>query len=79
LTDLDMPNLGGGELIGRVRALYPHLPIVVLSAEDPIDAGRRCVALNADRFFSKPFNLDDILSFVAARFPMVASLTHETD
>ncbi|MGH1342758.1 MAG: response regulator [Nannocystales bacterium] len=73
LTDLDMPNLSGSELIGRVRALYPRIPIVVLSAEDPIDAGRRCVALNADRFFSKPVNLDDILTFVAARFAMVAS------
>lgn len=67
LTDLDMPNLGGGELIGRIRAMYPNIPIAVLSAEDPIDAGRRCVALNADRFFSKPINLDDILGFVEAR------------
>lgn len=73
LTDLDMPNIGGSELIGRVRALYPQIPIAVLSAADPIDAGRRCVALNADRFFSKPINLDDILSFVAARFPLIAS------
>ncbi len=73
LTDLDMPNVGGSELIGRIRALYPHLPIAVLSAEDPIDAGRRCVALNADRFFSKPCNLDDILTFVAARLAMAAS------
>lgn len=73
LTDLDMPNLGGSELIGRIRALYPRLPIVVLSAEDPIDAGRRCVALNADRFFSKPVNLDDVLRFVAGRLPEIAS------
>ena len=73
LTDLDMPNIGGSELIGRLRALYPQIPIAVLSAADPIDAGRRCVALNADRFFSKPINLDDILSFVAARFPPIAS------
>lgn len=73
LTDLDMPNIGGAELIGRVRALYPQIPIAVLSAADPIDVGRRCVALNADRFFSKPINLQDILSFVAARFPRIAS------
>ncbi len=67
LTDLDMPGIGGGELIGRIRARYPNMPIAVLSAEDPIDAGRRCVGLNADRFFSKPINLDDILGFVEAR------------
>ena len=68
LTDLDMPNLGGSELIIRIRAHYPHIPIIVLSAEDPVDAGRRCVALNADRFFSKPINLDDVLGFVESRF-----------
>lgn len=73
LTDLDMPNLGGSELIGRVRALYPRLPIAVLSSADPIDAGRRCVALNADRFFSKPIDLENILSFVAARLPRAGS------
>lgn len=72
LTDLDMPNLGGAELIIRIRAHYPHIPIIVLSAEDPLDAGRRCVGLNADRFFSKPINLDDILGFVESRF-MTAS------
>jgi len=68
LTDLDMPNLGGSELIVRIRAHYPHIPIIVLSAEDPVDAGRRCVGLNADRFFSKPINLDDVLGFVESRF-----------
>ncbi len=73
LTDLDMPNLGGSELIVRIRARFPHIPIVVLSAEDPVDAGRRCVGLNADRFFSKPINLDDILGFVEARFTPAAS------
>ena len=73
LTDLDMPNLGGSELIGRIRARYPHMPIAVLSAEDPVDAGRRCVGLNADRFFAKPINLDDILGFVEARFTPAAS------
>lgn len=67
LTDLDMPHVGGGELIGRIRARYPHIPIAVLSAEDPIDAGRRCVGLHADRFFTKPINLDDILGFVHTR------------
>ncbi len=68
LTDLDMPNLGGAELIVRIRAHYPHIPIIVLSAEDPLDAGRRCVGLNADRFFSKPIDLDDVLGFVESRF-----------
>jgi CheY-like chemotaxis protein len=73
LTDLDMPNVGGNELIRRIRAQYPHIPIVVLSAEDPVDAGRRCVGLNADRFFSKPIKLDDVLTFVAERFQHAAS------
>lgn len=73
LTDLDMPHVGGGRLIIQIRGLYPEIPIAVLSAADPIDAGRRCVALNADRFFSKPIDLDDILSFVAARVPPLAS------
>ncbi len=68
LTDLEMPNLGGAELIVRIRAHYPHIPIIVLSAEDPLDAGRRCVGLNADRFFSKPIDLDDVLGFVESRF-----------
>lgn len=73
LTDLDMPNVGGGELIGKIRAQYPRLPIAVLSAEDPLDLGRRCVGLNADRFFSKPIKLDEILDFVEAHTQDVAS------
>ncbi len=67
LTDLDMPNLGGTELILRIRAHHPRMPIIVMSSEDPVDAGRRCVGLNADRFFSKPVDLDEVLGCLEAR------------
>lgn len=40
LTDLDMPRLGGRELIRRLRTDRPGLPVVVMSGRLPSDGGR---------------------------------------
>lgn len=40
LTDLDMPRLGGWELIRRLRTDRPCLPVVVMTGRLPSDSGR---------------------------------------
>nr|WP_255574792.1 response regulator [Caldovatus aquaticus] len=39
LTDLDMPRLGGRELIRRLRAGRPALPVVVMTGRLPSEDG----------------------------------------
>ena len=49
VTDLDMPELHGHELIGQVRLLRPALPIVVLTGNMPTESEQI-----ADRYLNKP-------------------------
>lgn len=40
LTDLDMPRLGGWELVGRLRGDRPGLPVVVMTGRPPCESAR---------------------------------------
>lgn len=58
VTDLNMPRLNGFELIRWLRAdpRWPHLPIVVISADPAAKAERRSREEGADAFFAKPYS-----------------------
>jgi chemotaxis family two-component system sensor histidine kinase/response regulator PixL len=58
ITDIQLPNMTGLELISRIRRDpgLARLPIVVVSADpDPATPGR-ALQLGANAFFSKPFS-----------------------
>ncbi len=54
LTDLNMPVLGGRELIAQVRSMLPQLPIIVLTAENADMIADELKALGAQDFLTKP-------------------------
>ena len=60
LTDLTMPHLGGVELVQRVRAVRPDLPVVCMTGRiaDILDADRD--VLEGVVQLSKPFGLDEL-------------------
>jgi CheY-like chemotaxis protein len=58
LTDLRMPGaLDGGDLVHRVRADYPALKVVMVSAESPEPSVRH----ELDRYFAKPCNIAQLM------------------
>lgn len=63
ITDLQMPNIDGGQLCERVRGSTKtaEIPIVVLTAAHRLDA----VAGRVDAIIRKPFDIDVLLSTVA--------------
>ena len=62
ITDFRMPGMNGIELIGRLRALSPGLPALLISA-DPVDVA----AVPDDvRFLPKPVPLPDLPGLAAA-------------
>jgi CheY-like chemotaxis protein len=66
LTDMNMPGLDGLAVLGGVRARHPDLPVVMFTADQTANTEREARRLGADDFISKPFNLDDMLSRIAA-------------
>lgn len=65
VTDLWMPELDGLELLSRLHAMRPELPVVAISGGAP---GRAPIEYSvslaktygADRVFNKPFDNDDL-------------------
>lgn len=54
VTDVQMPNGSGVELLGAVRAVDPFFPVVLLSAEPDADVAMEALNLHASGFLTKP-------------------------
>jgi len=63
LTDLEMPNMDGLELIKRVKesGYFKDIPIVVLSSKDSSADRIQCLKMGADDYIVKPFNPEELL------------------
>jgi DNA-binding NtrC family response regulator len=68
ITDYAMPNLNGLELVRRIKAKYPCLPIIVISGAGPVDDLLRSGALT---FIEKPFIIQDVLTVVQSIFDLI--------
>lgn len=53
LLDLTMPGLSGINLIGRIRALYPDTPVLVLSMHNELQIAKRVLGAGAAGYVTK--------------------------
>lgn len=61
ITDIRMPGMGGLELLRRIRALEPSMPVIVItSATDP-DLHRMVMGQGARASLTKPIAGDDLI------------------
>ena len=59
LLNLTMPDTRGFSGLMYVRAQYPSVPVVVVSANDDPTAIRRCVEIGASGFIPKTLGIED--------------------
>lgn len=64
ITDIMMPAMSGLELIHRLRATAPQLPIIAMTGLHDQDCGEELVALNLSGIIAKPFPTQEILAGV---------------
>lgn len=60
ILDIGLPDLDGVELCRRLRALFPTLPILVLTAYP--SERERAMAAGASDFLAKPVSIADLRS-----------------
>lgn len=68
ITDLNMPEMGGLELLEQIKALYPDTDVIVLTAYGTIQSAVRAMQHGAFDFATKPFDMREIESKVARCF-----------
>ncbi len=64
ITDLIMPDKGGGELIKYVSENCPEIPIIVITAYPSTDSAIDAVKKGVVDYFTKPFKTEDMLDAV---------------
>jgi len=64
LTDVRMPEMDGVELLTRLKAMQPDLPVIVLTAHGTIDAAVEAMKVGAFDYLTKPFSRDQLKASV---------------
>lgn len=54
VLDLQMPHLGGFELLTRIRERHPQVPVIIVTAANELDMAVACMKAGATDYFVKP-------------------------
>jgi putative two-component system response regulator len=60
LTDMEMPGMGGIELLRQVRAKYPDVAVVMVTGNSDVETAVGALALGAMDYITKPFQLEEV-------------------
>ncbi len=64
LTDKRLPGMDGVELVRRLKAEHPDLPVVVMTAYGTIESAVESVRLGAADYLVKPFEVPELLMVI---------------
>lgn len=67
VLDLGLPDLPGEQVLARIRAARPALPVIVLTAKDAVTDRVANLEAGADDYVVKPFSFTELLARVRAR------------
>ena len=75
VTDLLMPVMSGQDLLRRIRAIDPYVPIIVVSADVQRSSHATCEELGISGFLSKPIQTEALLECVNSALTQKAGVT----
>ena len=61
LTDLDMPELSGLDLLREIKRVSPDTPVIMITAYGTVDSAVEAMKLGAFHYVTKPVNRDALL------------------
>jgi two-component system, NtrC family, response regulator AtoC len=65
VTDLVMPRLGGMELLQRIGAQYPDVPVILITAHGTVDNAVAALKAGAFDYVTKPFEQEELKKVIA--------------
>ncbi len=66
LLDIDMPGIDGIQVLERIRALEPPIPVIMVTANANASVLQETMAMGAFGYVTKPFNLSGLKEIVDA-------------
>jgi len=66
LLDVMLPDLGGLEVLRRIRATRPNVPVLFLTAKDSVEDRVAGLTAGGDDYVTKPFSLEEVVARLRA-------------
>jgi DNA-binding NtrC family response regulator len=60
ISDLIMPEMGGIQLLERIRELHPGIPVIVITSHGSVESAVEAMRQGAYDYLEKPYNPDDL-------------------
>lgn len=64
ISDINMPEMDGVELLGKAKALLPELPIIFITAFGKSQVIIQAMRSGLSNYIEKPFRMNDVISTV---------------
>ena len=61
LTDIKMPGISGIELLAKIHAIFPEMPVILMTGYAELDIAIDAIKMGAFDFIIKPYNPDYLL------------------
>jgi CheY-like chemotaxis protein len=67
LSDINMPGMSGLEMLPKVRAARPSVPVIMITAYGDADTKRTALELGAEALLTKPIDFTQLRQEIDAR------------
>jgi len=64
ISDIRMPGIDGLQLMEKISALYPDLPVIIMTAHSDLDSAVSAYQGGAFEYLPKPFDVDEAVALV---------------
>ena len=64
VSDVRMPGMDGFALMEKIKASYPELPVIIMTAHSDLDSAVSAYHSGAFEYLPKPFDVDEVTSLV---------------
>jgi len=61
ILDIMMPGIGGFEVLRRIKAQHPQLPVILLTGRGSEKEGVKGMQLGAFDYLMKPLNIEELI------------------
>lgn len=74
LLDLKLPGMGGLEILERLKQIDENIDVIVITAVNDVSSAVKSIKLGAYDYFTKPFDVDKLLTIIQRVFERQALL-----
>ena len=64
LLDLHLPDIYGVEVLSRIKARHPSMPVIILTGHGTEEDRKACMERGAFKFMHKPLSIDALMEIL---------------